>query len=86
MIRYKCFYRRPDLNSKSMDLFSRVVNDNPDIGGQSLYGAFRNGFWINEAGELVGWEDGRYWIPPSAILMLERYDDPDLDNNEKDDK
>lgn len=31
-----------------------------------------NGFWINEQHTLVREDRGKYWIPPSRIMVIER--------------
>ena len=82
MTRYKCYFRHPTSNDGivSRELILAVVDDNPCVDGQKLQQAFRDGFWINDKGILADWKTGKYWIPPAAIIMLEKYDEPEDDD------
>lgn len=53
------------------------IEDNPEIDALSRFGAFINGFWIDENLQLCTVEKGKHWIPPSAICLISRYDEPE---------
>jgi hypothetical protein len=81
MNRYRCYFSMPDLLGKGPALNSRieVVEDLPGVPGCERVGAFLAGFWMNIKMDLCTGadEDKEYFIPASAILMLERFDWPD---------
>ena len=39
--------------------------------GNSIFD-FKDGFWINNNGELTQRSDAKYWIPPSRIYFIEK--------------
>lgn len=53
-----------------------TLTDKPDIQGLERFAAFKDGFWINEDLELCLPDAGKYWIPPSQILIIKRIELP----------
>lgn len=41
------------------------------IRGYSL-GQLKDGFWINDEHEYTALNDAKFWLPPSAILFIEK--------------
>ena len=77
MIRYKCYFYLPECWNQDIvmqDRHMHAVEDNPEIPELNKHAAFINGFWLDE-NLMLTQENGMYWIPPSAITLLVRYDD-----------
>ena len=84
---YRCFYWFPEIygGTVATDLELRTVTDLPGEAGLERLGAFVAGFWLTEALELCTGSDDlkKYWIPQSAIQMIEIYHRPTQEWNEQ---
>ena len=38
-------------------------------------GAFKDGFWINDALEYTKGSDCKYWVPPGRILVIQKLEE-----------
>jgi hypothetical protein len=92
---YLCYFTMPVFGGVNMDLDAdetvlelevHTVSDRPSEEALERMGAFVGGFWLTEALELCTGADAdkKYWIPPSAIQMMEIFDRPDPDELELD--
>jgi hypothetical protein len=63
MSNYRCWYKFYDLEAAwKRTQFAAV---------ESL-GEVTDGFWINDLGKFTKGSDAKWWIPPSAILIVEK--------------
>jgi len=70
-IKYGCWYQWWVEEEAEFEV--RWVDTNPDVPALQGMGAFRDGFWIDHAGQLCHEYDRiRFWIPPSRIVRVER--------------
>ena len=63
-IKYRCHFELYDCGA-----YVHVEVEHYDMS------AFTEGFWINEEKQLAAWSIGKYWIPPSRILFIERVEE-----------
>lgn len=61
MARYYCFYR-----------FKTQTTENIYFVDVESIGDVEGGFWINGSRNFTKASDCKYWIPPSAILYVEK--------------
>jgi len=61
MSKYYCFYR-----------FKTQTTENIYFVDVGSIGDIENGFWITTGYVFTKGSNGKYWIPPSAILYVEK--------------
>lgn len=81
---YLCYFMMPDIDpeydhQEPIGMEMHTVADSPGEPGLERLGAFTSGFWLTSALELCTGsdEDKSYWIPPTAIYMVEIFHRPD---------
>lgn len=86
---YLCYFMMPQMiqvgthpDDETIGMEMHTVQDNPDEPGLERVGAFAAGFWLTQAIELCTGADPdkKFWIPPTAIYMIEIFERPDPDD------
>jgi hypothetical protein len=62
LMRYRCYFSEP-VNMGDLSV--------PYVDGDVL-AELKDGFWVNEGGLFTCGGDAAYWVPPSAIRLIEK--------------
>lgn len=63
-VKYTCHLKVESAFNIALNNIGWIAADHPDD--------FKNGFWLSKDYKLTNPVDGKYWIPPSAIIYVEK--------------